>query len=105
MILLDIFETEGRYCLAAMIEEDMPDALFTEHELHGGGYTWEAILESLLAIHAPDIVDALQIGAEADNFFAYAESRGPLEKAAELLQAAATDPNMLLSAIEHAGDD
>lgn len=52
MTRIDIFETEGRYCLSAIIKEDVPDALFAERDLQGGGYTWEAILRSLMAIHA-----------------------------------------------------
>lgn len=105
MIDLEIFESDGRFCLRAVIEEDLPDELFAECDLQGGGYTWAGVLQSLLSIHAPALVDSVEVGAEADNFFAYAEKRQPLETAASLLRTATKDRAMLSAAIDHAGAD
>jgi hypothetical protein len=103
---IQIFENEdGRFCLTAMIEEDMPDAVFADMKLQGGGYTWEAIFTALLRMRLPQAVAALDIGAEADNMYAYSEDGEILEQAAALLRAAATDRSLLLEAIKHARDE
>jgi hypothetical protein len=103
---IQIFENEdGRFCLTAMIEEDVSDAVFAEMELQGGGYTWEAVFRALLRMRLPQAVEALEIGAEADNLYAYSKDREILEQAAALLRAAASDRSLLLEAINHAGDE
>ena len=103
---IQIFDSEdGRFCLTAMIEEELPDAVFAEMELQGGGYTWEAVFRALLRMRLPQAVEALDIGAEADNMYAYSEDRETLEQAAALLHSAATDRALLLEAIKQAGDE
>jgi hypothetical protein len=103
---IQIFDSgDGRFCLTAIIEEDVPDAVFAEMELQGGGYTWEAVFRALLRMRLPQEVEKLDIGAEADNMYAYADDREILEQAASLLRAAATDRSLLLEAIREAGDE
>lgn len=105
MANLDIFESGDRYCLSAIIEEELPDTLFAEHDLQGGGYTWAPILQSLIALNLPAFVEAIEVGAEADNFYAYADTREILDEVASLLKTAINDRHMLQAAIDHAGDE
>jgi hypothetical protein len=106
VIDISVFDSQdGRFCLAAMIEDKATDAVFEERGFQGGGYTWEAILRSLLGMRLPHALDCVDIGAEADNFYAYSENRDMLEQAASLLREAVADRSLLLAAIEHAGDD
>ena len=84
---IQIFDSEdGRFCLTAMIEEELPDAVFAEMELQGGGYTWEAVFRALLRMRLPQAVEALDIGAEADNMYAYSEDRETLEQTVQLYE-------------------
>lgn len=106
MIDIDVFENpDGRFCLTVMIEDEACDALFQERRLQGGGYTWEAILRSLLSMRLPETLACLDIGAEADNMYAYSRNRDMLEAAGSLLKAAAVDQGLLRAAIENAGED
>lgn len=47
----------------------------------------------------------VDIGAEADNMYAYCQDRAVLESLAELVQSACADHKLLKAAIEHAGED
>jgi hypothetical protein len=103
---IQVFDSgDGRFCLTAMIEEDVPDAVFAEMELQGGGYTWEAVFRALLRMRLPQAVGKLDTGAEADNMYSYSDEGEILEQAASLLRAAATDRSLLLEAIREAKDE
>jgi hypothetical protein len=53
----------------------------------------------------PQIVPALEIGAEADNTYVYCRSRQVLEDVAALVQQTIAGQTLLLAAIDHAGSD
>jgi hypothetical protein len=101
-----IFEAgDGRFFLAIQDTDPKSAALFEEKGLQGGGYTWEGLLTALLQLKMPDVLPQLEIGAEADNMYAYCDDRAILEKVAELVRTATTDHELLMAAIESAGDD
>src|SRR4051812_17294770 len=83
--------------------DDRAAALFEDRGLQGGGYTWEGVLISLLQLKMPDALPHLNIGAEADNMYAYSNDRALLEGVAELVQSAMADRQLLAAAIDNAG--
>lgn len=103
---INIFQDDDkRYCLTIMDADDRTMELFESRELQGGGYTWEGIVNALLEMKMPDAIPLLEIGAEADNMYAYCADRGVLEQLAHLVRSACADHKLLESAIKHAGDD
>jgi ribulose 1,5-bisphosphate synthetase/thiazole synthase len=103
-VSLDLDPT-GRYLLHLVDWDDAIAAIFEERELQGGGYTWEGIVQALIEMRMPEALDDLDIGAEADNMYAYSSDRDLLERVADLMREAAADHALLIAAIEHAGDD
>jgi hypothetical protein len=79
-------------------------ALFDERELQGGGYTWQAITNSLLTLHLPHLKGQLSIDAEGDGMYVECETLAPLEALYDLLGRAMTDHALLVEAMDHAGD-
>jgi hypothetical protein len=105
---VDIFENPetNEFCLTVTDSDDDTYALFEELELQGGGYTWLGLVESLIELRAPDLRNQLRVlDAEADNMYAYATRREPLDTLAGLIRSAVADRNLMMAAIEHAGDD
>ena len=96
---------DGRYCLDLIDADERTQALFDERELQGGGYTWEGVVRSLIEMRMPDVLSQLSIGAEADNMYVYCSRREPLEKVAALIRAAIDDQQLMVSAIEHGGEE
>ena len=80
-------------------------AQFDARGLQGGGYTWEGIVRALVESHLPGALPPLEIGAEADNMYAYSSSRELLEQVADLVRRVDQVPAFLTAAIEAAGKD
>ena len=88
---------EGRFSLC-FDDFKMPElALFETRGLQGGGYTWEAVADSLLRLRRPDLVEQVAYDSEAGMFVAVG-NRPSLIVVARLLQEALADPNLLKSA-------
>ena len=96
---------DGRYCLDLMDADERTQALFESRGFQGGGYTWEGIVRSLIEMRIPDALPQLSLGAEADNMYVYCSSRELLEDVAALIRAAIDDPQLMISAIEHGGEE
>ena len=96
---------DGRFCLTVMDADEATYALFDERELQGGGYTWECIVQSLVEMRLPDALPRLHFGAEADNMHVDSDDRQLLEQVAALVQAAIADRELLVAAMEHAGEN
>lgn len=98
---------DGRFGLTVM-EPGAADAsyweVFEDHELQGGGYTWQGLIESLVKMRMPDSIASLEIAAEADNAYVNSSDRGMLEQLAALIEAAIEDDELLLQAIESADE-
>lgn len=95
---------EGRWCLVVSNSDNATYALFDELELQGGGYTWEGIAHALVDWKAPELTSSLEINAEGDEMYVYADERAPLERLEALLRMVAGDHEMLRSVIERAGE-
>jgi hypothetical protein len=95
----------GRWCLDVIGASESTYALFDARGLQGGGYTWEGIVRALVEIRLPGALSQLDIGAEADNMHAYANSRELLEQVAELVRTADRDHKLLVTAIEAADEN
>jgi len=96
---------DGRYCLDLIDADERTQALFKSRELQGGGYTWEGIVRSLIEMRMPDALPQLSIGAEADNMHIYCSNRELLEDVAALIRTAIDDQQLMISAIEHGGEE
>ncbi|MDP2343138.1 MAG: Imm51 family immunity protein [Deltaproteobacteria bacterium] len=95
---------EGRFSLC-FDDFKMPELpLFEERGLQGGGYTWEAIADSLLRLRRPDMVDQVSYDSEAGMFVAVG-NRPSLIVVARLLQEALADPALLKTAVDAADPD
>ena len=73
--------------------------------LEGGGYTWHAVVESLVRLHAPSIADRVGYDPEASMFAAYSDDREALLTIAQLIRRAIADEAVLLEAIDNADED
>ncbi|MCC7070086.1 MAG: hypothetical protein IT383_02115 [Deltaproteobacteria bacterium] len=78
--------------------------LFEQLGLQGGGYTWEAVVRSLVKLRHPDLASQLSYDSEAGMFVALGP-RQALVTVARLLQAAIADPLVLRTAVERADPD
>jgi hypothetical protein len=95
---------EGRFSLC-FDDFKMPELpLFEERGLQGGGYTWEAIADSLLRLRRPDLVEQVAYDSEAGMFVAVG-NRPSLIVVARLLQEALADMNLLKAAVDAADPD
>ncbi len=95
---------EGRFSLC-LDDFKMPDvALFAERGLQGGGYTWEAVADSLLRLRRPDLADQVAWDSEAGMFVAVG-NRPNLVLLAKLLQEALAKPDVLKAAVDAADPD
>jgi hypothetical protein len=95
---------EGRYSLC-LDDFRMPRvALFDERGLQGGGYTWEALADSLARLRRPELVDGLSYDSEAGMFVAIG-TRPTLIALAHLLQEAMDDEALLRAALDAADPD
>jgi hypothetical protein len=95
---------EGRYSLC-LDDFRMPRvALFDERGLQGGGYTWEALADSLARLRRPELVDGLSYDSEAGMFVAIG-TRPTLVALAHLLQEAMDDEALLRAALDAADPD
>ncbi|NJO13073.1 MAG: TetR family transcriptional regulator, partial [Gammaproteobacteria bacterium] len=57
-------------------------------DLQGGGYTWHAIVESLVRLHAPEISSRVDYDPEGSMFVAYGTDREALLRVAQLIRRA-----------------
>jgi len=96
---------EGRWCLVIRRTDDATFELFETRGLQGGGYTWQAIANALIALRAPELAALVEVDAEAEEMSAYAHERAPLEALKALLVSAAANHELLEVAMAHAGDD
>ena len=94
----------GRYslCFDDYAMPAMP--LFEQLGLQGGGYTWEAVVRTLVKLRHPDLASQLTYDSEAGMFVAIGP-RQALVTVARLIQAAIGDPLVLRTAIERADPD
>jgi hypothetical protein len=95
----------GRWCLDVAGASEATYALFDGRNLHGGGPTWEGIVCALVGMYFPDAASRLDIGAEADNMHVYSDDEDLLRQLEELVRKADTNHQLLIEAIEFAGDD
>lgn len=96
---------QGGFLLTLIDADDRTVALFEDRGLQGGGYTWEGIVTALVEMRMPESLPKLEIGAEADNMYIYCADRKLLEQVAGLVRTAIADHDLLVAAIEHAGED
>ena len=95
---------EGRYSLC-LDDFRMPRvALFDERGLQGGGYTWEALSDSLARLRRPELVGGLSYDSEAGMFVAIG-TRPTLVALAHLIQEAMQDETLLRAALDAADPD
>lgn len=95
---------EGRFSLC-FDDFRMPQIpLFETRGLQGGGYTWEAVVSSLVKLKRPDLESDLTYDSEAGMFVALG-SRASLKGVATLIQKAIADPALLRDAVDHADPD
>lgn len=95
---------EGRFSLC-FDDFRMPQVpLFESRGLQGGGYTWEAVVSSLVKLKRPDLESDLTYDSEAGMFVALG-SRESLKAVATLIQKAISDPALLRDAVDHADPD
>jgi hypothetical protein len=95
---------EGRYSLC-LDDFRMPRvALFDERGLQGGGYTWEALSDSLARLRRPELVGGLTYDSEAGMFVAIG-TRPTLVALAHLIQEAMEDETLLRAALDTADPD
>jgi hypothetical protein len=73
--------------------------------LQGSGYTWEAIVESLVRRKAPEIAGDLLYDTERGMFRVVSSSLDSLLGVAELIKAANSNQEILEEALEHADSD
>jgi len=59
----------------------------------------------LIEMRMPDALSRFNIGAEADNMHVYCSNRELLEDVAALVRAAIEDQQLMISAIEHGGEE
>ena len=96
---------DGRWLLVIRHTDDATYELFETRGLQGGGYTWQAIANALIALHAPELAALVEVDAEAEEMSAYAQDRAALEALSALLVSAAANHELLEAAMLHAGDD
>jgi hypothetical protein len=95
---------EGRYSLC-LDDYRMPSvALFDERGLQGGGYTWEAIADSLMRLRRPELVSGVSYDTESSMFVAMG-TRPTMLALAHLLQEALNDEALLRAAVDAADPD
>lgn len=95
---------EGRLSLC-FDDFRMPQVpLFESRGLQGGGYTWEAVVSSLVKLKRPDLQSDLTYDSEAGMFVALG-NRESLKAVATLIQKAISDPALLRDAVDHADPD
>lgn len=89
--------------LSLCFDDFAPTASFMErHELQGGGYTWEAVVESLLRQRSPELLSKLEFDPEGSMFCAYGHDRETLRAVAALIREVQADETLLAEAITHA---
>jgi len=95
---------EGR-CSLCFDDLRMPRVpLFDERGLAGNGYTWEAVVDSLVRRRRPDLVALVAYDSETAMFVAVG-GRANLVAVAGLLRAALDDGAVLKQALDHAAPD
>lgn len=77
----------------------------TARGLEGGGYTWHAVVESLVRLHAPELEERVRYDPEGSMFAAYGDDREALLTVAQLIRRAIGDDAVLLEAIDNADED
>ena len=81
-----------------------PLALFEERGLQGGGYTWEAVVSSLVKLRRPDLEADLSYDSESGMFVALG-GRDSLLSVAKLIQHAIANESVLREAVDAADPD
>jgi hypothetical protein len=84
---------------------ELSDDALEARGLEGGGYTWHAIVDSLVRLHAPEIVERVNCDPEAGMFVAYGDELEALRVVAGLIRRAIQDEALLLEAVAHADPD
>jgi hypothetical protein len=95
---------EGRFSLC-FDDFRMPKlTAFDERGLQGGGYTWEAVVDSLVRMRRPELLNELSYDSESGMFVALG-SRDALKDVANLIQEAIANPQTLEEALDRADPD
>jgi hypothetical protein len=95
---------EGRFSLC-FDDFKMPRvAMFDERGLAGNGYTWEAVVDSLLRLRRPELVDKVSFDSEASMLVAIG-TRPVLVAVARLVQEVLGDATLLKNALDAADPD
>lgn len=71
-------------------------------DLQGGGYTWHALVDSLVRMRAPEIASFIDYDPEGDTFVALSTDETALRTVAGLIGEAVGDPDLLRRAIANA---
>lgn len=72
------------------------------HDRQGGGYTWHAIVDSLVRMRAPEIASFIDYDPEGNTFVALSTDENALRTVAGLIAEAVGDPALLRKAIANA---
>lgn len=96
-----LVEHENSYSLC-FDQFETYEALMDQKELQGGGYTWHAIVDSLVKKHHPELSSVVKYDPEGSMFVAYGSDQAALKKVALLIRQAQEDEAVLLQAIKDA---
>ena len=77
-------------------------AVFEEMGYTGNGYTWDAVVDALIRMHASDLVDKLDYTSEGGMFCVESTDPEALKIVAQLLRKALQDTDLLREAIKNA---
>jgi hypothetical protein len=78
-------------------------SVFEAHGLdESGGYAWHGVVDALVRMRAPEIVDRVKYDPESGMFAAYGNDRDALLRVAQLIREVQHDPDLLEKAIADA---
>ena len=92
---------DGNFSVGLIKFEKTYEAL-SKKGLQGGGYTWTAIVDSLIKIKAPELVDSFEYYPEAGMMIAQSKSLENCVKVAGFIKEAIENRNLLELALEKA---
>ena len=98
---LRIWKFEGKHHLSFDAFE-LTWETFEEMDQEGGGYGWHGVMDALIRMKAPELVDKINFDPEASLFSAYSKDKDAIGLLAELMHQAIADPALLRQAIANA---
>lgn len=102
MAIYQIIEHDADKFSLIFSEFDQSEAIFNEYDMEGGGYAWHAVLDALIRLHAPELIDTIDFDPEGSMFAAVSRSQKALEQLGSLLEHALDDEDFLREGIENA---